>query len=65
MKRLDYREWEELKVQLSRTYSESKKAAMQAEHIKLIYLLNRLGYQPLSEEEAIILAEELLQIGWE
>jgi len=65
MKRLDYREWEELKVQLLRTYSESNKEAIRAEHIKLIYLLNHLGYKPAAEEDAVILAEELLYIGWE
>ena len=54
MKRPDYHEWEELKVQLLRTHSESKKEVMQAEHIKLNYLLDRLGYQPFSEAEAVV-----------
>ena len=35
------------------------------EHWKLIALLNRLGYLPFSRQEAIRLAQELLDFGYE
>lgn len=34
------------------------------EHFKLIALLNRFGFSPISKQEAVELAEELLYTGW-
>jgi hypothetical protein len=65
VKILDRRQWEELKFQLLLTYAEVGSEGMKSEHLKLIYMLNRFGYNPRSDEDAVILAEELLQIGWE
>ena len=64
MKKLDYQEWEELKAQVMRTYSEAPTEFVPVEHAKLIYLLDRLGFATASEAAALLLAEELLQIGW-
>jgi len=64
LKKLDYQEWEELKAQVMRTYSEAPTEFVPVEHAKLIYLLNRFGFQPTSDTDALLLAEELLQIGW-
>jgi hypothetical protein len=35
------------------------------EHIKLIALLNKFGFNPMSKHAALTLAEQLLNQGWE
>jgi hypothetical protein len=65
VKKLDYHQWEELKVQLLRAYSDAGKEVRPVESLRLIHLLNQLGYHPGSHQDAPILAEELLEIGWE
>ena len=47
-----------------RSYSEAPGDLIPAEHAKMIILLNRLGFEPVTDRDAILLAEELLQIGW-
>lgn len=64
MKILTYQEWEEFRAQVLPTYSQAPTDFMQAERTKLIFLLNRLGYEPATEHDALLLAEELLEIGW-
>jgi hypothetical protein len=34
------------------------------EHIKLIALLNKFGFNPISKHAALVLAEKLLNEGW-
>lgn len=58
-------EWEELDNQMSITPPEPDSEGVPGEHLKLISLLNRFGFNPMSKSEAMRLAERLLDVGWE
>jgi hypothetical protein len=58
-------QWEQLKDQMSRTPSETDSEAVPGEHMQLITLLNHFGFMPMSKQEALRLAEQLLEAGWE
>jgi hypothetical protein len=51
-------QYEELEEQMSRMNED-----IPGEHLKLIALLNRLGFNPMSKQEATDLAQELLNEG--
>lgn len=64
MNKLTRSQWEELDDHMSRTPAESDSEGVPGEHMKLIALLNRLGFNPMSKQEAMQLAERLLSEGW-
>jgi hypothetical protein len=64
MNKLTRAQWEELDNQMSRTPQESDVESAPGEHINLIALLNRFGFNPMSKREAMRLARELLDADW-
>lgn len=64
MEKLTRQQWYELEEQLSRTPSEPFSGEHPGEHMKLIALLNRFGYQPMTKQQALNLARSLLDLGW-
>jgi hypothetical protein len=65
MRELTRTQWEELNDQMDITPSEPDSEGVPGEHLKLIALLNRFGFNPMSKQEAMRLAERLLNNGWE
>jgi hypothetical protein len=65
MNKLTRSQWEELNDQMSRIPSESDSEGVPGEHMKLIALLNRFGFNPMSKREAMRMAEILLAEGWD
>jgi hypothetical protein len=57
-------QWEQLDDQLSRTPSETDPDGVPGEHMQLIALLNAFGFRPMSKQEALRIAEQLLEAGW-
>jgi hypothetical protein len=57
-------QWEQLEAQMSRTPSETDSDGIPGEHMQLIALLNQFGFSPMSKQEALRLAEQLLEVGW-
>lgn len=66
MEKLTRQQWYELDEQFSRTPSESEPFSGEhpGEHMKLMALLNRFGYQPMTKQQALNLARTLLDLGW-
>ena len=64
-RKLSRAEWEELDEQMSITPPEPDSEGLPGEHLKLISLLNRFGFNPMSKQEAMRLAKKLLEDGWE
>jgi hypothetical protein len=58
-------QWDELYIQFSRTPDPDEGFTETGEHWILISLLNRLGYAPSGRKEAVLLAQELLDNGYE
>jgi hypothetical protein len=65
MNKLIRSQWEELDDQMSRTSPEPDSEGVPGEHMKLIALLNRFGFNPMSKREAMRMAEILLAEGWD
>ena len=59
-RKLTHTEWEALDEQMIITPSASDSEGVPGEHLKLIALLNRFGFNPMSKEEAMSLAQRLL-----
>ncbi len=57
-------QWEQLDDQMSTTPSETDPDGVPGEHMHLIALLNQFGFSPISKQEALRLAEQLLEAGW-
>jgi hypothetical protein len=57
-------QWEQLDEQMNRTPSETDLDGVPGEHMQLIALLNQFGFSPMSKQEALRLAEQLLEAGW-
>ena len=57
-------QWEQLDDQMSRTPSETDSDRVPGEHMRLIALLNQFGFSSISKQEALRLAEQLLEVGW-
>jgi len=64
-KKLTRYQWHELDEQLSRTPAEPGAEGEPGQHFQLIALLNQFGFHPNSKWEAMKLAEDLLNAGWE
>jgi hypothetical protein len=64
-KKLNRDQWYQLDEQMSRTPAEPGAEGEPGQHFQLIALLNKFGFTPNSKWEAIKLAEELLDEGWE
>ena len=62
--KLTHPQWEQLDEQMSRTPSETDPEGVPGEHMHLIALLNKFGFSPMSKQEALRLAEQLLEAGW-
>jgi len=60
MNKLTRAQWEELDQQMSITPSDADADGMPGEHIKLIALLDRFGFNPMSKRETMTLRKELL-----
>lgn len=65
MNKLTRAQWYELDEQMSRTPPEADAESVPGEHMKLIALLNKFGFNPMSKRAALALALELLNEGWE
>jgi len=57
-------QWEQLDEQMSRTPSETDPEGVPGEHVHLIALLNKFGYSPMSKQETLRIAQQLLEAGW-
>jgi hypothetical protein len=57
-------QWYELDAQYNQTPEHPEAEGVPGEHLKLIALLNRFGFYPMSKQEAMKLAGELLTTGW-
>jgi hypothetical protein len=64
-KKLTRDQWYELDEQFNRTPEHPDDEGVPGQHFKLIALLNRFGFHPMSKQEAMRLAGELLEQGWE
>jgi len=71
--KLTHPQWEQLDDQMRRTPSETDPDGVPGEHtlapsaragVQLIALLSRFGFSPMSKQEALRLAEQLLEAGW-
>ena len=58
-------QWYELDTQYNQTPERPEDEGVPGEHLKLIALLNRFGFHPMSKQEAMKLAGELLGQGWD
>jgi hypothetical protein len=65
MNKLTRDQWYELDEQMGHTPSEADAEGVPGEHMKLIALLNKFGFNPMSKHGALVLAEKLLDEGWE
>jgi hypothetical protein len=66
MNKLTREQWYELDEPISRTPPEADAEGVPGEHIKLIaLLLNKFGFNPISKHAALVLAEKLLNEGWD
>lgn len=63
MNKLSRAQWEELDQQMNITPSDADPEGVPGEHMKLIALLNRFGFNPTSSQEAVRLGRELLEVG--
>ena len=63
-KQLTREQWYELEDQYNKTPAHPEDEGMPGEHLKLIAMLNRFGFHPMSKQEAMHLAGELLDQGW-
>jgi hypothetical protein len=62
--RLSREQWYELDEQYNKTPAHPEDEGVPGEHLKLIAMLNRFGFYPMSKQEAMQLAGELLDQGW-
>lgn len=57
-------QWEQLDDQTSPVPPETDPDGVPGEHIHLIALLNKFGFSTISKQEALRLAEQLLEARW-
>jgi len=62
--KLSRQQWERLNDQFQRTPDPDEGASASGEHYMLNFILNQIGYHPMSRRDAIKLAERLLSNGW-
>ncbi|GEM_PF-953769 len=65
MKKLTRNQWYALDEQYNQTPAHPDAEGVPGEHLRLMALLNRLGFHPMSKQEAMQMARELLERGWE
>jgi hypothetical protein len=58
-------QWDALAEQLARTPDPDEGSSATGEHWQLIALLNRFGYNPFGRKEAVVLAQELIDLGYD
>ncbi|HEU0296835.1 MAG TPA: hypothetical protein VFR47_29125 [Anaerolineales bacterium] len=63
-RKLTREQWDRLNDQFQRTPDPDEGASASGEHYMLNFILNKLGYFPMSRREAIRIAERLLTNGW-
>ena len=63
MKKLTREQYQELEAQVERITTEPEEEGLLGEHLNLIALLNRFGFNPMSKMEATQLARQLLENG--
>ena len=63
-RKLTREQWERLNDQFQRTPDPNEGSSASGEHYMLNFILNQLGYHPMSRREAIRIAERLLSNGW-
>jgi hypothetical protein len=63
-RKLTREEWDRLNDQFQRTPDPDEGSSASGEHYMLNFILNQLGYHPMSRREAIKIAERLLSNGW-
>ena len=61
MNKLTREQWYEWDEQMSHTPPEADTEGVPGEHIKLIALLNKFGFNPMSKHSAIVLAEKIIK----
>jgi len=64
-KKLNRDQWFQLDDQMRRTPTESDAEDEPGQHFILMVLLSKFGYSPNSKLEAMKLADNLLNAGWE
>ena len=64
-KKLNRDQWIQLDDQMRRTPTESGAEDKPGQHFILMALLSKFGYSPNSKWEAMKLADNLLNAGWE
>ena len=62
--KLTREQWDQLNDQFQRTPDPDEGSSASGEHYMLNFILNKLGYHPMSRREAIKIAERLLSNGW-
>ena len=60
MKKLTREQYQELEAQVERITTEPEEEGLPGEHLNLMSLLNRFGFNPMSKQEAMQLARQLL-----
>ncbi|MEI6291699.1 MAG: hypothetical protein WCP19_14850 [Chloroflexota bacterium] len=63
-RKLNRDEWDRLNDQYSRTPDPDEGSSASGEHYMLAFILNKLGFHPMTRREAINIAERLLSNGW-
>jgi len=63
-RKLTREQWDRLNDQFQRTPDPDEGSSASGEHYMLNFILNKLGYHPMSRREAIKIAERLLSNGW-
>ena len=64
-KKLTREEWYERDAQYNQTPAIPEKEKLPGEHLILIGMLNRFGMYPMSKQEAMKIAQELLEKNWQ
>lgn len=62
--RLTRPQYDELYTQFSRTPDPAEGFAGTGEHWQLMGLLNKWGFYPMSRQQAVRMAQDLLDAGW-
>ena len=65
MKKLTRDQRYALDEQYNKTPEHPDDEGVPGEHLRLMALLNRFGFHPMSKQEAMRMAGELLEMGWD
>ena len=64
IRKLTRNEWDQLDTQFARTPDPDEGSSASGEHYMLTFILNKLGFHPMSRRESMDIAERLLSNGW-